>query len=160
MGDYSEFKLPVRLFLQAYPWRRIHPLPHATLPKPLSQSRIAIVSSAGLVPTGVEPFDQKKRGGDYSYRLIPNDVRIDRLTDCHRSDTFDHSGIEADPNLAFPLKPMAELVQEGYLGELAPRHLSFMGSITAPRRLIKHSAPEAAHCMVDDQVDGAILIPV
>jgi D-proline reductase (dithiol) PrdB len=160
MGDYSEFKLPVRLFLQAYPWRRIHPLPRAILPRPLAQSRVAIVSSAGLVPAGAQAFDQKKRGGDFSFRLIPNDVDPTTFSDCHRSDTFDHSGVETDSNLAFPLQPMAELVEEGFLGELAPRHLSFMGSIPAPSRLIKRSAPEAALCMVEDQVDAAILIPV
>jgi hypothetical protein len=43
---------------------------------------------------------------------------------------------------------------------LAPRHLSFMGSITAPGRLVAESAPEAAQLLVDDGVDVALLVPV
>ena len=40
------------------------------------------------------------------------------------------------------------------------RHLSFMGSITAPGRLVKYTAPEAVRTLVDDAVDAALLIPV
>jgi hypothetical protein len=35
-----------------------------------------------------------------------------------------------------------------------------MGSITAPGRLIKRTAPQAAQSLVDDGVDVAILVPV
>jgi hypothetical protein len=35
-----------------------------------------------------------------------------------------------------------------------------MGSITAPGRLIRDSAPAAAKLLADDRVDVALLIPV
>jgi D-proline reductase (dithiol) PrdB len=35
-----------------------------------------------------------------------------------------------------------------------------MGSITAPGRLVKHSAPEIAELFVEDQVDLAVMVPV
>lgn len=35
-----------------------------------------------------------------------------------------------------------------------------MGSITAPGRLIRRSAPEAAALLVEDEVDLALLTPV
>ncbi len=35
-----------------------------------------------------------------------------------------------------------------------------MGSITAPGRLMRETAPEAARWLVDDGVDVAILVPV
>jgi D-proline reductase (dithiol) PrdB len=35
-----------------------------------------------------------------------------------------------------------------------------MGSITAPGRLIKQSAPAAAALLVEDHVDVALLLPV
>jgi hypothetical protein len=38
MGELNEFSIPVRLFLKAYPWRRIDPVPWATPNKPLSKS--------------------------------------------------------------------------------------------------------------------------
>jgi hypothetical protein len=35
-----------------------------------------------------------------------------------------------------------------------------MGSITAPSRLMRDSAPAAAQLLVDDSVDVALLVPV
>jgi D-proline reductase (dithiol) PrdB len=46
------------------------------------------------------------------------------------------------------------------IGNVAPRHLSFMGSITAPGRLRTETAPEAAGLLVEDGVDVALLVPV
>lgn len=65
-----------------------------------------------------------------------------------------------DRNLALPLDRLRKLVVDHELGEVAPRHLSFMGSITAPGRLIRDSAPEAAQLLLDDHVDVALLVPV
>jgi len=73
---------------------------------------------------------------------------------------FDHAGIRQDPNLAFPLDRLRELAALGRIGSVAPRHLSFMGSITAPGRLIRDTAPEAARLFVEDGVQAALLVPV
>ncbi|MEA2325285.1 MAG: D-proline reductase (dithiol) PrdB, partial [Thermoanaerobaculia bacterium] len=66
----------------------------------------------------------------------------------------------ADPNLAFPLDRLHELERDGRIGRVNKRHLSFMGSITAPGRLIRDSAPAAAELLVADGVDIALLVPV
>ena len=160
MGEISEFSFSVRLFVRTYKWRRIDPTPWTPVGKPLSESRVAVVSSAGFVLPDQEPFDQKMKGGDPSYRLIPADTDVSTLIDAHRSDSFDHTGMEQDPNLVFPLDRMRELVDRGRIGELAPRHPSMMGSITAPGRMIKQTAPQAANDLVEDQVDVALLVPV
>jgi D-proline reductase (dithiol) PrdB len=160
MGTMNEFSLAVRLFLKAYPWRRIDPVPWAPLKKPLSECRLALVSSAGLVLPGQTGFDDSVRGGDTSFREIPGEAKVSELIDTHRSESFDHAGLEQDPNLGFPLDRLRELAQRGRIGTLNRRHLSFMGSITAPGRLTKQSAPEAAEWLVKDQVDAALLVPV
>ena len=160
MGDVNEFTLPVRLFLKAYPWRRIEPVPWTPLKKPLAQCRLALVSSAGFVLPGQQPFDDTMRGGDPSFREIPADADLTKLIDCHRSETFDHTAMRQDPNLAFPLHRVHELATTRCIGSVNCRHLSFMGSITAPGRLIKQTAPEAARWLVEDAVDGALLVPV
>jgi D-proline reductase (dithiol) PrdB len=160
MGNTNEFSLSVRLFLKAYPWRRIDPVPWTPLKKPLNQCRLALISSAGFVLPGQPPFDEGIRGGDPSFRQIPADTDVARLIDTHRSESFDHTGLARDQNLAFPLDRMRDLVQRGRIGDLNHRHLSFMGSITAPGRLIKQTAPEAAQWLVEDQVDVALLVPV
>jgi D-proline reductase (dithiol) PrdB len=160
MGDFKEFSLPVRLFLSAYPWRRIDPVPWTPLRKPLNQARLAVVSSAGFVMPGQPPFDESVRGGDVSFREIDGEAAPSSLIDTHRSESFDHAGLQQDPNLAFPLDRCRELQQAGRIGSLNRRHLSFMGSITAPGRLVKQTAPEAVRWLVEDQVDAALLVPV
>jgi len=160
MGDLSEFPLKYRIFLRTYGWRKIDPVPWTAVTKPLSQSTVGLVSSAGFVLPGQEPFDMKIRGGDSSFREIPSASDPALLIESHKSDAFDHSGIQADANLAFPLDRMTELQKSGRIGGVAPRHLSCMGSITAPGRLIKDTAPAAAQIFVEDQVDLALLIPV
>ncbi len=149
-----------RALLKVFPWRRAQTVPAAVLARPVERCRVALVSSAGLVPAGQAPFDDGVAGGDFSYRTIPGDVDVQSMGEFHKSSSFDHSGIATDRNLALPLDRLRELARLGEIGELAPRHLSFMGSISAPGRLIRRSAPEAARLLVEDQVDLALLVPV
>ena len=160
MGDLGEFSLRYRLFLTTYPWRRIDPVPWAPLRKPLARGRVALVSTAGFVQPGQTPFERAKRGGDPTFRVIPAEADVGQLLEFQRSEAFDHGGIREDPNLAFPLERLRELAARGRIGSLGPRHLSFMGSITAPGRLIRDTTPEAAGLLVEDQVDAALLVPV
>lgn len=160
VGDLSEFSLPVRLFLRAYPWRRIDPLPWTPLGKPLAECRVALVSSAGLVPAGDQPFDDTVRGGDWSWRPIPEDVDLTAMVDSHRSESFDHTGLAADRNLVFPRDRLRELAAARRIAAVAPRHASFMGSISAPGRLVSRTAPAIAEMLLADQVDVGLLVPV
>jgi D-proline reductase (dithiol) PrdB len=160
MGDTSEFSLTIRLFLKTYQWRRIDPVPWTPLRKPLSQCRLALVCSAGFVLPDQPPFDESFRGGDPSFREIPAEADVRKLVDTHRSETFDHSGLQTDPNVAFPLDRVRELAAAGRIGSVNHRHLSCMGSITAPGRLIKETAPLAVRKLVEDGVDVALLTPV
>lgn len=160
MAAIDDLPLWLRATMKVYPWRRVDPVPSAMLKKPVAQSRVALVTTAGLVPIGQPPFDETIKGGDYSYRVIDGSSDVQALGDFHRSDSFDHSGIAEDRNVALPLDRLRELVRAGDIGTVAPRHLSFMGSITAPGRLIKRTAPDAANIFVEDQVDIALLVPV
>ena len=119
-----------------------------------------LISSAGFITPEQSRFDDTKRGGDTSFREISSSVDVSTLIESHRSEIFDHSGIRQDPNLAFPIDRLNELCTNGRIGAVNHRHLSLMGSITAPGRLIKRTAPEAIQCLVDDGVDVALLIPV
>ncbi len=160
MGTLDEFSLPARLFLKAYRWRRIDPVPWTPLRKPLAASRLALVSTAGFVLPDQEPFKTSLAGGDGSFREIPSDTDVRRLIDTHRSESFDHTGMVQDPNLAFPIDRARELAAAGRIGEVNRRHFSFMGSITAPGRLMRDHAPEAARRLREDGVDVALLVPV
>lgn len=158
--ELSELGFTLRTFLKAYRWRRIDPVPRTTLAKPLGKCRVALVSSAGLVVPGDRPFDETVKGGDFSHRVIPSDADVASLEEHHRSDSFDHAGIEADPNVGLPLDRLHELAAEGTIGGVAPRHVSLMGSVTAPGRLMKQTVPEVVDLLTGDDVDVALLVPV
>lgn len=160
MARLTELSFPLRTFLRAYPWRRVDPVPVARLVKPLDQCRVALVSSAGLVAPGERPFDPNVKGGDWGFRLIRGDADVSSLEEHQRSGSFDHAGIEADRNVALPLDRLRELAAEGEIGDVAPRHVSTMGSVTAPGRLKKETVPAVADLFTADGVDLALLVPV
>jgi D-proline reductase (dithiol) PrdB len=160
MGDMSEFSLGVKAFIKTYRWRRIDPVPWTPLRKPLSECRLGLVSTAGLTLEGQEPFDESIKGGDSSYREIPWDSEVRRLVENHRSESWDHRGVEQDPNVAFPLDRMRELLDQGRVGSLAERYLTFMGSVTATGRMVRDVLPEMRKSFVAQGVDIALLVPV
>ncbi len=156
----SDLPLWVKAYLASYRWRRVDPVPLARLSAPVATARVALVTTAGLVPRGDAPFDRTIRQGDHSFRVIPHDVSVADLAESHRSESFDHEGLARDRNVAFPLDALRGLAAEGAIGAVAPRHLSFMGSITAPGRLMAETAPAAAQLLVEDEVGIALLVPV
>lgn len=160
MATLAELPFAVRTYLRFYRWRRVDPVPCAPMAKPLARCRVALVSTAGLVPRGEPPFDVDAQGGDWSYRVVAAGSDLGTLQDFQRSGSFDHTGIARDRNLALPLDRLGDLAADGTIGAVAPRHLSFMGSITAPGRLMRDAIPAAAQLLVDDAVDVALLVPV
>src|ERR1700739_1576958 len=120
----------------------------------LSQRRVAIVSSAGLVVRGEDPF----RGRDADYRVIPAETRPDELLISHISINFDRTGFQEDWSVVFPLDRLRELAGEGAIGSVAQTHYSFMGA-TDPVQMEPH-ARELASRLKQDAVDAVILPPV
>ena len=160
MAELGDLPLRIRAFLRVYQWRRIDPVPWSPMRKRLAESNVAVISTAGLVALGQPPFDNARRGGDPTFREIRDNTDVSKLIDTHRSESFDHHGIQVDPNLGLPLDRLHELRNEKVIGTANRRHFSFMGSITAPGRLIAESAPEVARKLVEDGVDVALLVPV
>lgn len=162
MATYRELILKYRLFMKAYPFASyaINPVPCAKLTKPLNAARVALVTTAGLHAPEQAGFDSYLKDGDASFREIPNTITTSTLIEAHISDSFNHSGIQADRNLALPLDRFRELVARGEVGSLNHRHFSFMGSILRPKRLIQETAPQVAERLRADGVDVAFLTPV
>ncbi len=160
MAKIADLPLKYRLFMQAYPYRWIDWRPGTHLSKPLSETRLALITTAGYFLPNQQPFHQSIRHDDCSFREIPWGTPIADLRIGQSSDAFDHSGIETDRNLAFPLDRLRELAAEGIVGEPAPRHFSLMGSIAAPKRLINESGPEIARKLYEYGVDAVFLAPV
>ena len=136
-------------------------LEHDTSPwvpwrKDLSQSKVALVSSAGLHLRGDRPFS----GGDPTYRAIPSDSNPGDVIDSHTSIGWDRTGLYRDLNLAFPMDRMRELVDRKVIGSLAQDYYSFMGAQRDPRKIIQETGPQAAEAMHAQSVDLVFLVPV
>jgi D-proline reductase (dithiol) PrdB len=159
MARLSDLKARHQIFLRSYRFRSHDWRPGARLVKPLKKSSLALVSSAGLHLPSQPPFNLSQKGGDISFRQIPADVDVQELRTSHRSSAYDRSGAEKDRNLVFPLDRLREMLQRGEIGAIARRHLSLMGSITAPGDLVRTTAPRIAQSLLDDAVDAVLLVP-
>ena len=159
MATLSDLSVKERLWFHRYRFRRVDPLPWQPATRPLSCSRVAVVTSAGMHLPQDPPF-QRVKGGDVSFRVIPRDAPLPSLILTHPSGAWDRTGVEEDANMALPLDRLGEMADAGEIGALAPRHVAFQGSITAPIRLLKQSAPEVAEIFIADEVDLVLLTPV
>lgn len=160
MATLADLTLKNRLFMATYRYRTLDPVPFAKPRRPLREARVALVSTGGVYAPGQAPFDEEKKGGDVTFRVIGRDADVATLGIAHKSDAFDQTGFRADRNLGFPLDRLREMEAVGTIGRLAPRALSFMGSISAPGRLVKETVPEAAGLLEADGVDVALLVPL
>ncbi|HKB07949.1 MAG TPA: glycine/sarcosine/betaine reductase selenoprotein B family protein [Candidatus Polarisedimenticolia bacterium] len=137
-------------------------IPFTPPAKPLSACTVALVSTAGVAHNDDRPFDQEgeRRNpwwGDPSYREIPlgtteKDVRLYHL---HIDPRFG----EADLDVVLPMRRLAELACEGFIGPPARTHYSLMGYILDPKELIEKTAPALAARMRAEGVDAAVLAP-
>ena len=130
-------------------------VPWAT-PKPLHESRVAIVTTAGLREEGNADWNP----GDQGFTLIPHDA--ENLTLAHYSPNFDRVGWVLDKNVVFPIDRLHELAEDGIIGSVANTHISFMGA--QPDHTLEtirlDSGPAAAKLLADDEVDLVLLTPV
>jgi D-proline reductase (dithiol) PrdB len=138
-------KLPELSGFDARPWVK---------PPPLSQCRVAIVTTAGIHRRGDRPFGP----GATDYRIIAGDTRAADLVMSHQSVNFDRTGFQEDHNVAFPIDRLNELAQRGVIGSVADLHYSFMGATQI--RQLEAKAQELAQLLKDDRVDAVLLTPI
>ncbi len=127
-----------------------------TTPKPLHESRVAIVTTAGLRVESNADWN----AGDQGFTQIPHDA--ENLTLAHYSPNFDRVGWVLDKNVVFPIDRLYELAEDGIIGSVAKTHISFMGA--QPDHTLEtirlDSGPAAAKLLKDDEVDLVLLTPV
>ena len=114
-------------------------IPWTPLSRPLEESTVALISSAGLALKTDRPFDQEgeRRNpwwGDPSYRILPRtateaDVKLYHL--------HIHPRVaEQDLNTLLPLQRLLEFEARGEIGRSATHHYSFMGYLLQPQVLL------------------------
>ena len=146
--------------------------PFTPLSKPLSELRLALLTSSGHFVDGEDPeplgvknmtqeeatrrvFDFLKEEPQLS--PIPVDTPPDRLRVRHGG--YDICGSETDYNTALPIQRLREMAQEGVIGELASPIYSFVGACSQ-KRLITKTGPKWVSIIQELNVDAALLVPV
>ncbi|HJQ55362.1 MAG TPA: glycine/sarcosine/betaine reductase selenoprotein B family protein [Vineibacter sp.] len=122
--------------------------------RPLRERRVAIVTSAALVPRGEKPIPP----GDNDFRALPASLSSGALVMSHVSVNFDRTGFQRDVNVVYPLDRLREMAAEGAIGSVADTHYAVMGA----------SDPKAWGELADglvarlrqESVDAVLLTPV
>jgi D-proline reductase (dithiol) PrdB len=146
--------------------------PIATLAKPLSECRVALLTSSGHFVDGddPEPFGEigmtqaqaEARIIDFirdapTLSSIPVDTRPDQLRVRHGG--YPIAAAAEDHQVVLPIGHLRAIADEGAIGELAPTAYSFVGA-TSQARLRKEFAPTWAEQFREDGVDAVLLVPV
>ncbi len=127
--------------------------------KPLSESNVALVTTAGFHVRGDKPFGVPEGRGDTSYRVIPRDTSPGQIVQSHWSLSFDRTQTYRDINITFPMDRLEELVVRGKIGSLSDNYYSYMGALRDVTGLIEKTGPEVAKRLKDDGVDVVLLTP-
>ena len=149
-----------RNMLQFFPCMEFETTPWAPLSKDLSQSKMALVSTAGLHLRGDKPFIQDLDSGDTSFRVIPSSASSVDILQSHTSIGFDHTAIYRDINIAFPIDRARELVERRVIGQVSQNYYSFMGALRDLRPVVEDTGPQVAQCLKEEGVDLVFLVPI
>ena len=136
----------------------------APFEKRLSASRIALLTSAGVYMKESQPtFDLEREDanpewGDPTWRVIPATARPEDFAFAHLH--INPEDMVADPEIALPMRGLAELVDEGVVGGSVAGHVAVMGyqdrGLEDWRRT---TAPEIVAHLREQGADALILAP-
>ncbi|NMP24444.1 glycine/sarcosine/betaine reductase selenoprotein B family protein [Sulfobacillus harzensis] len=142
-----------------YPWPEYLSAPWSPMTKPLTTARVALVSSGGISLEGQRPFDETRVEGDSGFRVIDRDA-LPMAKWQIRHGHYDPAEASADYNAVLPLDILKQLAEEGAIGSVAPRHVSFLGFQTNAWIVANELAPEMEKIFKEDDVDAVMLVPV
>ena len=109
----------------------------------LSKATVAIVTAGGVQLKEQEPFNIADELGDLGFRLIPPDADASRLMVTHHH--YDHSDADADINVVFPLDALRDLRDEGFVRDIALKHIGYMGYTMQLKAMYEGTAPQIAN---------------
>lgn len=134
-------------------------IPWAPMKKPLRETVIALVTTAGVHLTAQPPFDMDDPNGDPSFRVIPAHTKKEELVITHKY--YDHAAADKDLNVVLPVDRLKEFKAEGAIGGIAPFVYGFMGHIDGPhvQTLVQQTAPEVARLLTRDGAEAVFLTP-
>lgn len=118
--------------------------------RPIAESRVMLVTSAGVHHRQDPAFDLADPGGDGSFRTIDRSSTARDLIASHGH--YDTEAANTDVNVVFPIDALKAMHHQGLVGDLSPVHFGFMGFIPDPKKLgtlldalidsVRESAPD------------------
>ncbi|HYH84298.1 MAG TPA: glycine/sarcosine/betaine reductase selenoprotein B family protein [Pyrinomonadaceae bacterium] len=109
----------------------------------LSKATVAIVTAAGVHLKDQDPFNIADELGDLTFRVIPEDVDSSHLMVTHHH--YDHADADSDINVVFPIDVLRDLKEEGFIREIARKHVGYMGYTMQLKAMYEGTAPEIAN---------------
>src|SRR5204863_6889597 len=93
--------------------------------------------------------------GDLTFRMIPGDAKASEMMVTHHH--YEHSDADRDINVVFPIDALRDLAQEGFIGEVAPVHVGYMGYTMQLKKMYDETAPQIAE-QIDKQARADIVV--
>jgi D-proline reductase (dithiol) PrdB len=126
------------------------------LRKPLSESKLGMISTAGTYVHGQVAYYYKD---DTSIRSIPCDTAT---SDIRFSHIMENYLVEArqDPCTVFPIEALNQLENEKVIGSLADNFLSCMGGIYSKKRVQSELIPNLEAAVDREELDLLLLVPL
>ena len=149
----------VRKQMLMWPCLEYDDTPWTPMAKPLSESKLGLVTTAGLHVRGDKPFIPNQPGGDTSNRIIARNTNGQDIVQSHASIGFDHTGIYRDINVTFPIERLNELESQGKIGSLSENYYSYMGALRDVTGIIENTGPDVAQRLKNDGVEVVLLTP-
>ncbi len=125
------------------------------LTRPLSRSRVIIVTSAGVRLRSEPPF---RPVNDLSFRRIGASTSSDELAPSHPTPVRRPG--EEDINVIYPYERLRELAEAGMIGSVPPYHLSFLGTIKRLTDLVNGLAMQMVDAAREAGADAALFVPL
>ena len=123
----------------------------------LTSSRLMLISSAGAyLHDSQATFDAGNPLGDFSIRVLPSGVELSSLAYAHEH--YDHTAVDADPQVLIPLNHLRKLAMDGVLGGLTSI-VSFMGYQPDVSRVIEETFPAILQQVEAEPPDAVLLVP-
>ena len=139
-----------------YKWSVFEDSPWTPFTKPLNETTLALISSAGIFLDDQEPFDPWAVNG-LNFREIPADTPFSNLRLHHNY--FDHRDALKDFNCIFPVHRLRELQESGFIGRLAPRAVTLgMGRLYKRTALQNETVPRIMEVLREQETDAVLLV--
>lgn len=122
------------------------------LTKAIEDCRVGFATAGGIHLKSQTPF---YAAGDFTFREIPADTPSDELMVTHGG--YDNSDVNKDVNAMLPIDRLRELAAEGFIKDVAPVLVGFMGGGGNVDKFKNETGPAVAKILKEEGVDICLL---